>query len=80
MALENARKSWIAGEQHVSRVRQILEETIKSEPLVTLDYAEVASAESLEPLERLDPGAGAVALLAVRIGKTRLIDNMLLSV
>ncbi len=73
-ALENARTACSSGEQHAGRVRQILRETIESEPLARLDYAEVASAETLEPLERLDQGA--VALLAVRIGTTRLIDNM----
>ena len=78
-ALENARSAAIAGERQVSRVRQTLRETIESEPLATLDYAEVASAESLEPLERLDQSTRAVALLAVRIGTTRLIDNMLLT-
>jgi pantoate--beta-alanine ligase len=79
-ALENARSASSAGVRHVSRVRQILVETIESEPLAALDYAEVASAETLEPLEHLDQGARAVALLAVKIGSTRLIDNMLLGV
>ena len=60
------------------RVRQILHQTIESEPMAKLDYAEVAGAESLEPVERLVSASPAVALLAVRIGGTRLIDNMLL--
>jgi pantoate--beta-alanine ligase len=78
-ALENARSAAIAGERQVSRVRQILRETIESEPLATLDYAEVACGQTLEPLEHLDQATRAVALLAVRIGNTRLIDNMLLT-
>ena len=40
-----------AGERRAERVRQILRETLESEPLVKLDYAEVADAETLEPLE-----------------------------
>jgi pantothenate synthetase len=48
--------------------------------LVKLDYAEVADAETLEPLGNLSKERAAVALLAVRIGTTRLIDNALLSV
>jgi pantoate--beta-alanine ligase len=75
-ALENARMATTAGEREASRVRQILRETIESEPLARLDYAEVSSAETLEPLEFLNQGGRAVALLAVRIGNTRLIDNM----
>ena len=78
-ALENARQAAGAGLVQAGRVRQILRETIESEPLASLDYAEVAGAETLEPLETLDHGVPAVALLAVRIGNTRLIDNALLS-
>ncbi len=77
-ALENARTACTAGEQDAGQVRQILRETIESEPLARLDYAEVASAETLEPLAHFEQGTRAVALLAVRFGSTRLIDNMLL--
>jgi pantoate--beta-alanine ligase len=79
-ALDNAAKASAAGERAASRVRQILRETIESEPLAALDYAEVSGAETLEPLEVLNQGDRAVALLAVRIGTTRLIDNMLFNV
>jgi pantoate--beta-alanine ligase len=77
-ALENACKAAQAGEHQAGRVRQILRETIESEPLASLDYAEIASAETLDPLEDVGPDRLAVALLAVRFGSTRLIDNMLL--
>jgi pantoate--beta-alanine ligase len=46
--------------------------------LARLDYAEIASAETLDHVENLGPDCLAVALLAVRFGQTRLIDNMLL--
>ena len=69
-----------AGERQAERVRQILRETLESEPLVKLDYVEVADAETLEPLGDLGKGTRAVALLAARVGTTRLIDNALLSV
>ena len=78
-ALENARTVAARGERDATRVRQILRETIESEPLATLDYAEVADAETLEPLDVMGQGGQAVALLAVRVGSTRLIDNMLLN-
>ncbi len=78
-ALNAARKAVGAGETDADRVRQILRATIQSERLATLDYAEVADAATLEPLADLGPGHRAVALLAVRIGSTRLIDNALLS-
>jgi pantoate--beta-alanine ligase len=45
---------------------------------VRLDYAEVVDSRTLEPLERLEAGRGAVALLAAWVGTTRLIDNAIL--
>jgi pantoate--beta-alanine ligase len=77
-ALENARLAARTGEHGAGRVRQILRETIESEPLARVDYVEIAGAESLEALNEMDPARGAVALLAVRFGNTRLIDNMIL--
>jgi pantoate--beta-alanine ligase len=40
------------------------------------EYAEVANPSTLEPLRRAE--AGSVALVAARVGGTRLIDNALL--
>jgi pantoate--beta-alanine ligase len=79
-ALENAQAAVTAGVRQAGRVRQILRETIESEPLARLDYAEVAGTETLDPLQNLETGGCAVALLAARVGSTRLIDNRLLSV
>jgi pantoate--beta-alanine ligase len=77
--LKRARDAVAAGERSAARVRQLLDETVSLESLARLDYAEVADAESLEPLVEIVPGQNAVALLAVRIGTTRLIDNRLLN-
>jgi pantoate--beta-alanine ligase len=75
-ALQRARQAVREGEASANRVRQILRETIESNELVRLDYAEIADAESLEPLDRLGPDSCAVALVAARVGSTRLIDNL----
>jgi pantoate--beta-alanine ligase len=74
-ALEAARHAVAAGERDAGRVRQILLETLESEPRVQVVYAEVADAETLDPLELLDDPARAVALLAAKVGPARLIDN-----
>jgi pantoate--beta-alanine ligase len=79
-ALSRAMQAVAAGERQAEQVRQILRETLESKPLVKLDYAEVADVETLEPLGNLSKERAAVALLAARIGTTRLIDNALLSV
>jgi pantoate--beta-alanine ligase len=49
---------------------------IHREPLATVDYVSVASAETLEELEKVQPLA--LVSLAVKIGRTRLIDNVVL--
>ncbi len=78
-ALRAAGGPWPRASGSGDRVRQILRETIESEPLAQLDYAEVADAETLEPLAELALDRRAAALVAVRVGTTRLIDNALLS-
>jgi pantoate--beta-alanine ligase len=75
--LERAKKAFADGERRGDRIRQILRETIESESLAKLDYAEVADADTLEPLGNLDSGQRAVCLVAAWLGKTRLIDNAL---
>ena len=75
-ALRAAADAVAAGEADADRVRQVLKGTIESEGLARLDYAEVADADTLEPLKALGPGRRAVALVAARVGPARLIDNM----
>src|SRR5207302_792465 len=72
-ALRRAAGAVRGGEQDADRVRQVLRDAVQSEVRATLDYAEVADAETLEPLSRLTSGRRAVGLLAARIGPARLI-------
>ncbi|MCH8830559.1 MAG: pantoate--beta-alanine ligase [Planctomycetes bacterium] len=55
-------------------VRAAMRERLEREPNLQIDYATIADAESLE--EVTDPVAEMVALVAARVGKTRLIDNL----
>ena len=54
-----------------------MSEVIAAEPLARPDYASIADPDSLSELDTVD-ARGALASLAVRIGTTRLIDNLLL--
>ena len=65
------------GERSARKVRQAMGRVIRSEPLSRLDYAAVADADMLEELHVVR--GRAVLLLAVRIGKIRLIDNMVVT-
>ena len=55
-------------------VREKMTDVVRSEPLASLDYAAVVAPGGFEELESLD--GPALAVIAVRIGSTRLIDNM----
>ncbi|HEX6862970.1 MAG TPA: pantoate--beta-alanine ligase [Thermoanaerobaculia bacterium] len=77
-SLRNAESAIRAGERRGDEVRRILTETLNSEPLARVEYAEVVDAESFQPVETLQ---GRLVLpLAVRVGGTRLIDNLRLAV
>jgi pantothenate synthetase len=49
------------------------------EQAIDVDYAAIVDPVSLEPLSDSTQGLPAIALVAGRVGSTRLIDNMLLS-
>ena len=73
-ALEAARQELEAGNQDALHLKATLERKLDSEPLAAVDYAEVVDAESFEPAPRVNRTC--YVLLAVFVGKTRLIDNL----
>lgn len=73
-SLEAARELIQAGERRAGEVRRRLREVLNTEPLARVEYAEVVDAESFQPVEVIQ---GRLVLpLAVRVGGTRLIDNI----
>jgi len=75
-ALSLAKQLWQDGEKDGDRLRQQMTRRIQREPFSQIDYVSVADNNTLEELDRVD--CPALASLAVRIGKTRLIDNVML--
>ena len=75
-ALFRAQEMREKGESKAEHLRQEMTSLISKEPLATIDYISVADAQSLEELDKIDRPA--LISLAVRIGKTRLIDNVIL--
>ncbi len=57
-------------------VAEAMRQSVATEPLATLDYAEVCDPDTCLPLTTL--AAPALLVIAARIGATRLIDNFLL--
>jgi pantoate--beta-alanine ligase len=66
-----------SGKESASDVLALAQRVIKEAHLARIDYAEVADAEMLKPIEIAGPNS--VLLLAVSFGKTRLIDNIRLA-
>ena len=77
--LSQASRAYSDGERSAERLIQIVSETIASEPLARVDYISLNDAEDFQPLAQVE-GRPALLSVAVYIGKTRLIDNMVLSV
>ncbi|MBI2907258.1 MAG: pantoate--beta-alanine ligase [Chloroflexi bacterium] len=75
-ALTLARELWRSGERDAERLRRQIIELIQKEPLASIDYVSVADPDSLEELAHIN--STALVSMAVRIGRTRLIDNTLL--
>jgi pantoate--beta-alanine ligase len=75
-ALSLAQKLWSQGEKDAQSIRQQMTDLIQKEPLADIDYVSVANAETLDELDSVSPPA--LVSLAVKIGTTRLIDNIVL--
>lgn len=76
-ALRVAEERVAAGERDMATLAEQMRIMIAAEPLAEIDYIQIVDLEKLSPTERLQ--SKALAALAVRFGKTRLIDNTILS-
>jgi pantoate--beta-alanine ligase len=77
-ALRAAQDQWQAGVRDGDTLRAAMQAVLAAEPLARPDYVSVADPDTLEELQAIGPDQGALASLAVRVGKTRLIDNVVL--
>lgn len=75
-ALTAAKESFEKGEHDADQLRAIMSAVIAAEPLAREEYVSAADPETLEELNQIN--ANVLLSMAVRIGKTRLIDNFLL--
>jgi pantoate--beta-alanine ligase len=76
-ALEAGRRAYAAGERDADRLRQILQTVLAEEPRAEVQYVSAADPNTLQELH--GPVEKALLSLAVFIGKTRLIDNAVIS-
>ncbi len=77
LALRATKRAFLDGERQTKRLDEILVQTLVEAGVVEIDYAQVVSMETLLPNTTADETS--IAMIAARVGATRLIDNMLLS-
>ncbi|MHB8627201.1 MAG: pantoate--beta-alanine ligase [Aggregatilineales bacterium] len=78
-ALQAAKMCYETGERHAESLRQTMRNLLAEESLAQVEYVSASDAESLRELTDTEPIERPVLLsLAVRFGKTRLIDNVIL--
>jgi pantoate--beta-alanine ligase len=73
-ALSAAADAIGAGERDAAAIQALAESTIRSEPRVRLDYAELVDAHTMDPATRLD--GDLVLAVAAFVARARLIDNL----
>jgi pantoate--beta-alanine ligase len=71
-ALRAADDAWRQGERDPERLKAAMRAVLEAEPLATTDYAEIVDPSTFGPSR---PAVAPRAVLAVRIGPVRLIDN-----
>ena len=76
-ALSQARAEYEDGECSAARLIELVRSTIEKESLARIDYVSVNDAETLENLDKIEDRPVLLSL-AVFVGKTRLIDNVVL--
>ncbi len=75
-SLKEARKQVLEGERDAAKILQRASDRIRAYPEATIDYVAICDPETLQPLEKITRPA--LMALAVKIDKTRLIDNIML--
>jgi len=76
-SLDAVRREIAAGERDGARLLATLRRVVDAEPCVSLDYAEIVDADTLEPVMSLRKAC--YVLIAAHVGGTRLIDNALVA-
>jgi pantoate--beta-alanine ligase len=75
-ALSLAHEMWMRGTRDADYIRRRMLDVLAEEELAKPDYVSIAHPETLEELDRIQ--GRALVSLAVRVGRTRLIDNVTL--
>lgn len=75
-SLRKAKEAYEGGEKNVEKLKSMVTKEIQCEPMASIDYVDLFTFPALKPIETVDQEC--LLAIAVRIGKTRLIDNVIL--
>ena len=74
-SLRKAKEAYDNGEHDAEKIKKITREVLDAEPKAKIDYVDLYSFPALEPVDSVDERS--ILAIAVYIGKTRLIDNVI---
>lgn len=77
-ALSQAKEVYMEGERNPKRMAEVVRSQVEAEPLARLEYVGVVDAETMEKFDRIPEDRPVLIALAARVGKTRLIDNVVI--
>ncbi|MGZ0053250.1 pantoate--beta-alanine ligase [Brevibacillus gelatini] len=69
--------AWLKEGRPLDEIKQRIKQMIADKPLAEIDYVEILRYPELQPVENEVSGQTIIVALAVRFGKTRLIDNLI---
>ena len=75
-SLREAQQAYGSGERSAEALKGIVRAVIEEEPMAAIDYVDCYAFPSLAPITEVTDAA--LLAIAVKIGKTRLIDNVIL--
>ncbi|HYY99443.1 MAG TPA: pantoate--beta-alanine ligase [Pyrinomonadaceae bacterium] len=77
-ALSQAKEVYMEGERNPKRMGEVVRAQVEAEPLMRLEYVGVVDAETMEKFDRIPEDRPVLIALAARVGRTRLIDNIVI--
>jgi pantoate--beta-alanine ligase len=77
-ALAQAKEVYMEGERNPKRMAEVVRAQVEAEPLARLEYVGVVDADSMEKFDRIPEDRPVLIALAAQVGRTRLIDNIVI--
>ena len=77
-ALQRAKETYREGERSARKIAEAVRAAVEAEPRARLDYVGVTDAETMEKIERATDDRPVLVAVAAFVGKTRLIDNVVI--